>query len=62
MEVHLDTGQELGGLEDYQNLGLRCKPWFVDEVGRQHRTMAADINMLIGSGFKLAGFMSGVLC
>jgi hypothetical protein len=51
-----DTGRKYWKLEDYQKEGLRSKPWFVDGVEKQHRTMTTYINMLLGTGFELTNF------
>ncbi|KAJ9160922.1 S-adenosyl-L-methionine-dependent methyltransferase [Coniochaeta hoffmannii] len=50
------TGRKYWKLEDYQKEGIRSKPWFVDGVEKQHRTMATYINLLLDTGFKLANF------
>ncbi|KAB5532725.1 S-adenosyl-L-methionine-dependent methyltransferase [Coniochaeta sp. 2T2.1] len=50
------TGRKYWKLEDYHKQGLRSKPWFVDGVEKQHRTMTTYINLLLGTGFELRDF------
>lgn len=56
LETDPETGRKYWKLEDYQKQGLRSKPWFVDGVEKQHRTMTAYVNVLLGNGFELTDF------
>ncbi|KAH8912167.1 S-adenosyl-L-methionine-dependent methyltransferase [Coniochaeta sp. PMI_546] len=56
LKVDPETGRKYWKLEDYQKQGLRHRPWFVDGVEKQHRTMTAYINLLLQNGFELSNF------
>jgi SAM-dependent methyltransferase len=56
LTVDPDTGRQYWKLEGYQKQGLRSKPWFVDGVEKQHRTMTTYINLLLDTGFELTDF------
>ncbi|KAI0451632.1 methyltransferase domain protein [Xylaria acuta] len=51
------TGQKLWQVDAYQQEGVRMRDWLVEDVRKQHRTMASYINMLLDSGFRLTDFV-----
>ncbi|KAI0550670.1 methyltransferase domain protein [Xylaria curta] len=44
-------------IDAYQKEGVRVRDWIVEDVRKQHRTMASYINMLLDSGFRLTDFV-----
>ncbi|KAI0861767.1 methyltransferase domain protein [Xylaria cubensis] len=44
-------------IDAYQKEGVRTRDWLVEDVRKQHRTMASYINMLLDSGFRLTDFV-----
>ena len=47
-------GARFWPLDDYLVEGERVRHWFVDGVGRQHRTIATYVNTLIDAGLRIA--------
>jgi SAM-dependent methyltransferase len=56
LNTDLDTGRRYWKLEDYHKEGPRHRPWFIEGVEKQHRTIMTYINLLLDTGFELTDF------
>jgi SAM-dependent methyltransferase len=57
LTVDQETGRKTWQIDAYQREGLRTRTWFVEGVRKHHRTIGTYVNLLLGLGFRLTGFV-----